>query len=343
MHVTPRLSFADNWALSVNCGIMKYLSMFPGAPRTSALGFGTTSLMGAANTKERRALLEAAFAAGIRHFDTAPYYGYGEAERLLGEFLVGKRDKVTVTTKFGIEGPAVLGVRWVNLLARRLLRLVPGIRPALSRRAQSLSPKSTFTAASARASLDRSLAALRCDHVDLFLLHEPTLADAASDEIGDFLEREVNRGRIRAYGCGGEFGAIRAIANESLPISRWLQFEDNVLQDRIGLVQDTGARCITFRIFHEAYDVLRAWLASRPERLAEWERALQVDLGSGMVLGALMQAVAHVRNPDGIVLFSSVHADRIRDAARVASACPFSPDQVERFEGLVRTEIGSAV
>lgn len=322
--------------------MMRSNCLFPNAAASSVLGFGTTRLMAAATSKERSALLQAAFDAGITHFDTAPYYGYGAAERLLGEFLVGKRDQVTVTTKFGIEGPAVLGARWVNVVARRVLRLLPGLRLALSRKAQALTAKSVFTAQSARASLDRSLAALRSDYVDLFLLHEPTLEDAASEEIGEFLEGEVHRGRILAYGCGGEFGPIQSIANARLATSRWLQFEDNILKDRIGSVRATGARCITFRIFHEAFDVLRSWLAAKPERIAEWQRVLQVDLGSGAVLAALMQSVAHARNPDGIVLFSSAQADRIRDAARVASACPFSPDQVERFEALVRTEIGDA-
>lgn len=50
-------------------------------------------------------LLDAAYDAGIRHFDVAPLYGQGEAAALFGEFPRGRRDKVTVTTKFGISHP----------------------------------------------------------------------------------------------------------------------------------------------------------------------------------------------------------------------------------------------
>ena len=158
--------------------------------------------MGAATSKERLALLGAAFEAGIRHFDTAPYYGYGEAERILGDFVAGRREQVTITTKFGIQAPALVKSRMVNLMARRILRVFPFVRKALSRKAQNLSKKGAFTPAEARRSLDQSLTALKTDHIDLFLLHEPTYADAASEEMQQFLEAEVKHGRIRAFAGG---------------------------------------------------------------------------------------------------------------------------------------------
>src|ERR1017187_8275756 len=48
--------------------------------RTTRLGFGCSSLMGAMGRKESVAMLEAAFDAGVRHFDVAPMYGFGQAE-----------------------------------------------------------------------------------------------------------------------------------------------------------------------------------------------------------------------------------------------------------------------
>jgi D-threo-aldose 1-dehydrogenase len=316
---------------------MQHLTLFPGAPASSILGFGTTSLMGAATTRERLALLETAFDAGIRHFDTAPYYGYGEAERILGDFLIGKRDQVTLTTKFGIEAPAVMKSRLVNLLARRVLRLFPFLRKGLSRGAQSLSKKGAFTPADARRSLDQSLTALKTDHVDLFLLHEPTFEDAATEEMQQFLEEEVKRGRIRAYGCGGEFSAIQSIANAKLPTAGWLQFEDNVLNRNIEAIRPCGARCITYRTFHQALTDLACWLDADPSRYAEWERQLQVGLREDGVLAGLMQAASHFRNPGGIVLFSTHRAERIHAAARVASGNAFSLEQIQRFDDLAKS------
>lgn len=316
---------------------MKSLSLFPGSARSTNLGFGTTSLMGTGTSRERLALLEIAFEAGIRHFDTAPSYGHGESERILGDFIAGKRDQVTITTKFGIQAPAMVKSRMVNLLARRILGIFPVLRNALSRKAQSLSKKGAFTPAEARLSLDQSLVALKTDHVDLFLLHEPAFADAASEEIQQFLEDEVKRGRIRAYGCGGEFSEIQTIASAKMPTSSWLQFEDNVLTRRIEKIRPTGAKCITYRTFLEALGQVTHWLETDPAHYAEWERELQVNLHTDGVLAELMQASSHLRNPDGIVLFSTRQADRIRTAARVASGTQFSSEQVRKFDELARS------
>ena len=46
----------------------------------------------------------AALAAGVRHLDTAPYYGYGLSEARLGRALAGlPRAGITVSTKVGYE------------------------------------------------------------------------------------------------------------------------------------------------------------------------------------------------------------------------------------------------
>ncbi len=304
---------------------------------TTHLGIGTTSMMGLPATKDRLALMACAFEAGIRHFDTAPYYGYGEAERVLGEALQGRRDKVTITTKYGIQPPAVVKARWVNLLARRVLRLLPSLRTVLSRQAQALSKKCVFTAAEARRSLDQSLGALQTDYVDLFLLHEPTFADAASEEIQGFLAEEVQRGRIRAFGCGGDYQVVQSIARAKLPTSQWLQFEDNVLSRRIEGIQIHGARCLTFGLFKKALDTLTHWLEAVPGRTEEWERELSCECRSEATLAALLQASSHARNPDGIVLFSTRRPDRIASAVEIASGNRFSREQLQKFDELTRS------
>src|ERR1700758_4585424 len=72
---------------------------------TTRLGFGCGNLMGATGRCDSLKLLETAYDAGIRHFDVAPMYGYGEAESCLGEFLERHRGQITVATKFGIASP----------------------------------------------------------------------------------------------------------------------------------------------------------------------------------------------------------------------------------------------
>lgn len=52
-----------------------------------------------------REIVEAIHAAvehGVNFFDTAPFYGYGESERILGKTLKPIRDQVIIATKFGM-------------------------------------------------------------------------------------------------------------------------------------------------------------------------------------------------------------------------------------------------
>lgn len=311
---------------------MRFIPMFPWLKSSSAVGFGTTSFMSADSTQERLALLETAYDSGITHFDTAAYYGYGEAERLLGRFLAGKRNNVTITTKFGIEPSGVVKARWINLLARKVLKLAPIVKTMLRRGSpQSGSTWGVFDPEKAKCSLERSLAALQTDYIDLFLLHEPTVESAGSQPLIGFLEAEVKKGTIRAYGCGGEWGQIKQIAASGLPTSHWLQFEDNPICRHLEDAESHGAKCITFAPFNTAMPVLARWLDERPEQQSAWSKELGVDCADKGNLAMLLQASSHARNHNGIVLFSSKNADRIRQAARVAGGEVFSSEQVERF------------
>jgi aryl-alcohol dehydrogenase-like predicted oxidoreductase len=315
---------------------MKTVPFFPWAESVSVLGYGTTSFMSADTTKERLALLECALDSGITHFDTAAYYGYGEAERLLGQVLAGRRDRVTITTKFGIEPSGAVKNRWVNLAARRVLKLAPFVKTLLRRKPDSASNWGIFDPESSARSLDRSLQALQTDYIDLFLLHEPSPGSAASEPLIEFLEREVQRGRIRAYGCGGEWKSIGPIAAAGLPTSRWLQFEDNAINRRIETARASGARSITFAPFNNALKILAGWLDERPAERGAWSKELGVDCGDKEVLAGLLQASCHARNADGIVLFSSKNPERIKQAVRIASGETFTKDQVSKFLDLTK-------
>ncbi len=292
--------------------------------------------MSADTTKERLDLLACALDNGITHFDTAAYYGYGESERLVGQALRGRRDKVTITTKFGLEPSAVVKSRWVNIAARRLLAVVPGLRKVAGKARGVLSASGLFEPEKARASLDRSLEALRTDYIDLFLLHEPQLSDASSESLISFLDDEVRRGRIRAYGCGGEWPKVREIAEADMPTSKWLQFEDNPVFRRLEAAKARGAKCITFAPFNTALPVLVDWLDEHPGQRSAWSKELEVDCSDKGNLAMLLQAGSHARNSNGIVLFSSKNARRIKQATRVASGEVFSSEQVNKFLGLTK-------
>lgn len=71
----------------------------------SALGVGGGSSFVRAGSAGGQCLVDAAWSAGLRHFDTAPLYGEGESERRLGHALAHRpRDAFVLSTKVGRDG-----------------------------------------------------------------------------------------------------------------------------------------------------------------------------------------------------------------------------------------------
>lgn len=71
----------------------------------TTLGLGCATLGGtriAVTRAEAEAIVRAAWEAGVRYVDTAPYYGFGQAERAVGDALrAEKRDEWVLSTKVG--------------------------------------------------------------------------------------------------------------------------------------------------------------------------------------------------------------------------------------------------
>jgi aryl-alcohol dehydrogenase-like predicted oxidoreductase len=74
--------------------------------KVSVLSFGTMSfagkeqsVVGTTDVPEARRLIDRCLDAGVNMFDTADVYASGESERVLGEALKGRRDRVVLATK----------------------------------------------------------------------------------------------------------------------------------------------------------------------------------------------------------------------------------------------------
>jgi D-threo-aldose 1-dehydrogenase len=108
-----------------------------------------------------RAAVDAAWAAGIRYFDTAPHYGLGLSERRLGAALEGRaRADFTVSTKVGrvlVPAPELAGTQ----------DPAGFLVPATHRRVWDFSRDGVLR------SLEGSLSRLGLDRVDVVYLHDP--------------------------------------------------------------------------------------------------------------------------------------------------------------------------
>jgi predicted oxidoreductase len=129
---------------------------------------------GQSSVTEGRALIDAAFAAGVTLFDTADIYGFngsdgfGDAETLLGKVFA--------------EDPA--------LRDRMILATKGGIRPPL--------PYDQSTTYLTEA-LDASLTRLGVESVDLYQIHRPDIL-THPQEVARSLENMVSSGKVRAIG-----------------------------------------------------------------------------------------------------------------------------------------------
>lgn len=168
-----------------------------GPLRVSRVGLGGNNFGGRLDLAATRRVVDAALDAGVSFFDTADIYGNrGGSERLLGELLQGRRDRVVLATKFGGEmGDGAVGGA-----------------PAYVRRA-----------------LEASLQRLQTDHVDLLYHHFPDDATPIADTVGAMAEL-VAAGKVRAIGLSnvnadtlGEATAtaeIAAVQNEYSLLAR---------------------------------------------------------------------------------------------------------------------------
>jgi aryl-alcohol dehydrogenase-like predicted oxidoreductase len=115
------------------------------------------------------ATVRAALDGGIDWVDTAPFYGWGRAEEIVGEAIRGRREGVTVLTKCGtIRRP---DGSWAD----------------------------DGTPAAVRADLEASLVRLGIERVDLLQLHDPDPAVPVEETVGAMAEL-VAEGKAGAIG-----------------------------------------------------------------------------------------------------------------------------------------------
>lgn len=196
---------------------MKYVELVPGL-RSSVIGFGCAPILGSIDRDTAQRALSVAFEEGITHFDLARSYGFGEAERLVGTFAKGRRDRIIIATKFGIEAtPLALVTRPFKSLVRTLLSVrrhklrgqtSPAQSPAvgISQKPPShftsnlLHTRKEITAKEMVRSLEKSLQELQTDYVDYLFVHEPLSPIERIEELANMANRLKQQGKVRAWG-----------------------------------------------------------------------------------------------------------------------------------------------
>jgi D-threo-aldose 1-dehydrogenase len=304
---------------------------------SSALGYGTSALLGPNSREYALSLLETAFDNGITHFDTARAYGSGDAEGVVGEFLAGKRDQVTLTTKLGTAPPAGLArQKLLRSAVRRVMRLSPRLREVLGRQGARMVQRHNFSPEEARTSLETSLRELRVDHIDVLLLHGGRPEDC-TPELFAYLDEARREGKIGRIGVGSDAESAVAILRDSPQFAEVVQFEHSVLAPNVQRIPpDSGAVVITHGALTGLGDV-RGYLQTNPDEVKRWSEEVGADCTNTKVLAALMLLYAVQTGGRGPVLFASTKLDNVRSNAAAISHPPYSREQIDKFAELAGT------
>jgi aryl-alcohol dehydrogenase-like predicted oxidoreductase len=305
---------------------MDYLTLAPGLPPSSRLGFGCGGVMGRVGRAPSLRAIAAALDGGVTHFDVARLYGYGGAEALVGEALAGVRDRVVIASKFGLTATRAAGaLRALKPIAQKLAASVPGARSMMrSLVGVAAQPADRFSAAAAQASLDQSLAALKTDYLDILFLHDCD-ADDLSDELAAFLDSQIAAGKIRAWGVASDIAAVAPLhANHG---DRLLyQFPNSIGTPNADMLPAQGQGFICHSPFADS-----AAVAAR----------LTGSLASGDVHRAMLGYALAVPNV-AVVLCSMLDETHLRANLDAVEHRHFSAEQLAAFAARAGTSMVNA-
>jgi methylglyoxal reductase len=171
---------------------MLYRELGKSGIEVSAVAFGAWAIggwmWGGAEEKDAFNAIHASLDNGVNLIDTAPIYGYGRSEELVGKAIRDRRDKVVLATKCGLRWDHEEGEFFFHSNEKGI---TPG--PSLLKINKCLRPDSI------REEIDRSLKRLGTDYIDLYQTHWQESTTPIADTMA-VLEELKAQGKIRAIG-----------------------------------------------------------------------------------------------------------------------------------------------
>ncbi len=160
--------------------------------QASVIGLGTFAIggwfWGGADEKKSIGAIQASIELGVNLIDTAPIYGYGRSETVVGKAIKGRRDKVLLATKAGLVWEGKEGEFFTHADEQW-----PTSGPSKFEVYKNLKP------ASIRRELEASLKRLGTDYIDLYQTHWQE-ATTPIEVTMEALRQLRDQGKIRAIG-----------------------------------------------------------------------------------------------------------------------------------------------
>jgi aryl-alcohol dehydrogenase-like predicted oxidoreductase len=302
----------------------------------AAVGFGAwgiggrtsgDSSYGDTDDSVSRAAIRCAIEAGVDFFDTAPAYGNGHSEYLLGEVLSGADDRIVIATKVG-------RTTWTD--------------------------PPNFSPDAIRSSLYSSLKRLGRARVDILWLHSPDVsALLADDAVFAVMDELVKSGHARVWGvsCQSPDDALRILDHRRVEA---LQVNLNMLdlravdcgllnratQEQIAIVARTPL-CFGFltgavdeTTYFAKGDHRRAWSLAQVARWSEGARRAMEISGSESGDEACVAALRFCLSFPAVacVLPGALRSEETAVHARAGRLGPLPATQVKEIMSLNRME-----
>lgn len=160
-------------------------------------------MWGGADEKDAIEAIETSLDLGISSIDTAPVYGFGQSEELVGKAIRGKRDKVEILTKYGLKWEGEQGEFYFDTVHN-------DGRPVRIYKYASRD--------SVIAECEDSLRRLGTDYIDLYQIHWPD-GTTPIEETMEAMERLMQQGKIRAAGVCNYDATLASKANDSIMLA----------------------------------------------------------------------------------------------------------------------------
>ena len=141
-------------------------------------------MWGGNDEKDSRRALDASIDMGITSIDTAPVYGFGLSERIVGEAIQGKRDRVQVFTKYGLRWDTEQGELFFS---------------TLNNEGTALNIHRYAGKESIIRECEDSLKRLKTDYIDLYQIPWPDPTTAIEESM-EAVEQLIQQGKVRAAG-----------------------------------------------------------------------------------------------------------------------------------------------
>ncbi len=201
--------------------------------KASAVGLGTWAIggwmWGGTDERESIAAIQASLDAGVTLIDTAPAYGLGRSEEIVGKALAGRRDKAIIATKCGLVWHTDKGRHFFDQDGKPVHRYLG--RDAIHHE------------------VEQSLKRLGTDYIDLYITHwqDPT---TPIEETMAALEELRQAGKIRAIGASnvgrGELEQYIAIGGLDAIQERFSMIDREIEADLLPLTRRNGVATLSY-------------------------------------------------------------------------------------------------